>query len=670
MIPKTVSAMLTAAFLLWAPFTLAQEYATVRDLEGKAFVQAYDESEPQALTMNTPLTDGDVLWTNAGGRVGLMLKDGNRIWLDESSRLEAEQFPGADTTEDKTLRVRIWKGAVLLEVASWNGRADDFFIATPSTMVTAREEGLFLLQIETVDRTRVTSLRGNCKVTSGGSTVDVGMGQTTYAEYGYAPLAPTAADLALSLPLVEYRNLCSRSRKGTSTGGQSRQYLSPDLYAYAPDLDQNGTWTSVEGYGDSWVPNGQAADWTPYSNGQWSYTSWGMTWVPYEPWGWVPFHYGSWCFAAGLGWAWNPGYLFAPAWCSWYWGADYIGWCPLDMWGYPLWGSAGWNSCGFNNLYSGNSPVVRHRGAPPPNPIYPRPHGTPGRATTRPGEPRVVSPSRGPALTPRDVRDFNRGKVTSDVLRTRALQSAGKPDSGTSARRFTPDPESPSTGSRQTARQGIGIERPGRTARTDNPRALTPSDTRGSTRGANRNPALSDQTRPSSDRGTNPRRSWSPAPTNPSGDSTRRSPNTGTSRPPAGDRGTYSQRTNPRGAPPYTAPRDSAGSDINRSSRGRTYGDGGYDSAPPSSGQGRYDRSSPRSDGYSNRAIPSRPSPPVSPQGGYSPGRGGGNAPGRSQAPQASPPPTRSSPPPSSPPPSSGSGHGSGSGSGGGRRNR
>jgi hypothetical protein len=131
MIPKTLQAVLSAAFLLWAPFVVAQEYATVRDVEGKGFVQAYDESEPQPLTINTPLTDGDVLWTSAGGRVGLMLKDGNRIWLDESSRLEVEQFPGADTTEEKTLRVRLWKGAVLLEVASWNGRAQDFSSLPP-----------------------------------------------------------------------------------------------------------------------------------------------------------------------------------------------------------------------------------------------------------------------------------------------------------------------------------------------------------------------------------------------------------------------------------------------------------------------------------------------------------------------------------------------------------
>lgn len=697
MVPKTLLSVLVVGFLLYAPVAVAQEYATVRDVEGKAFVQAGDENEPQPLTRNTPLTDGDTLWTNAGGRLGLMLKDGNRIWLDESSRIEAEQFPGADSQEGRTLKVRLWKGAVLLEVASWNGRAEDFLFATPSALVTAREEGLFLIQIETVDRTRVTSLRGRCGVASGGSSVELDMGQTTYAEYGYEPLAPAAADMALSPTLVEYRNLCSRSPNGVPSEGQSRQFLAPDLYAYAPDLDENGSWASVEGYGDCWVPEGLAADWTPYSNGHWTYADWGMTWVPYEPWGWVPFHYGSWFLSAALGWAWYPGSIFAPAWCSWYWGPDYIGWCPLDRWGYPLWGSAGWNSCGMGDIYNHNAPFVNHRTAPPPNPIYPRPHANPGTRTTRTGEPGVTRNSRGPDVTPRDVRDYNRGKLSSDVMKKRALDTPARMGSSSAQKRSLSNQDPRGTTSPGTRNSGQAS--PGRSPRSDDSRMGTRPSPNASDRGNRSGTGSLTEPRKSGDAPTNPRRSWSPSTSEPRGDTTRRSEGRMPRNPNSLDRDSSPWRANPRQNPKDGAPSNPGDRGLDRSSP-RNYSGRGYDSRPrsgqqefgqppsrntpnrnynsqPRQGRGLNEPSRPRSGQSPNRAIPSRPSPPVAPRGGYSPGNRGGNSPGRSySAPKTAPPSGSSGRTPSQSPGSRGSGSsgsgsrssGSNSGNGGHRR--
>ena len=46
------------------------------------------------------------------------------------------------------------------------------------------------------------------------------------------------------------------------------------------DLDANGDWYPVEGYGNVWVPNDQPAGWDPYGNGYWAnYPGWGYTWI-------------------------------------------------------------------------------------------------------------------------------------------------------------------------------------------------------------------------------------------------------------------------------------------------------------------------------------------------------------------------------------------------------
>ena len=76
-----------------------------------------------------------------------------------------------------------------------------------------------------------------------------------------------------------------------------------------------------------------------YTNGRWSWTPYGWTWVPYDRWGWAPFHYGRWDYAASLGWYWMPGRTWGPAWVSWAAGGGYVGWCPLGRHDRPV---VGW----------------------------------------------------------------------------------------------------------------------------------------------------------------------------------------------------------------------------------------------------------------------------------------------------------------------------------------
>jgi hypothetical protein len=34
----------------------------------------------------------------------------------------------------------------------------------------------------------------------------------------------------------------------------------------------------------------------------------------YDPWGWAPFHYGSWYYRTGFGWTWFPGPRYGRHW--------------------------------------------------------------------------------------------------------------------------------------------------------------------------------------------------------------------------------------------------------------------------------------------------------------------------------------------------------------------
>ena len=94
-------------------------------------------------------------------------------------------------------------------------------------------------------------------------------------------------------------------------------------------LSPHGRWVVAGSYGDVWVPGGVAAGWAPYVDGQWVWTDYGWTWVSSDPWGDIPYHYGTWTWVSDYGWSWVPGTVWAPAWVTWAYSDDYIGWAPV-----------------------------------------------------------------------------------------------------------------------------------------------------------------------------------------------------------------------------------------------------------------------------------------------------------------------------------------------------
>jgi hypothetical protein len=95
------------------------------------------------------------------------------------------------------------------------------------------------------------------------------------------------------------------------------------------ELAPYGTWVTIGGFGDAWVPSGVSRGWQPYSVGEWIYTDFGWTWVSSDPWGSDPYHYGTWTSVEPYGWVWIPGYVWAPAWVTWSYSDAYIGWAPV-----------------------------------------------------------------------------------------------------------------------------------------------------------------------------------------------------------------------------------------------------------------------------------------------------------------------------------------------------
>ncbi|HVW24849.1 MAG TPA: DUF6600 domain-containing protein [Polyangiaceae bacterium] len=107
------------------------------------------------------------------------------------------------------------------------------------------------------------------------------------------------------------------------------------LSEFSPRLDPYGSWTNDPNYGQVWTPDSSIVGdgFSPYlTDGHWTVDSSGsQVWNSDYPFGDIVFHYGRWVWITS-GWAWIPGYRYAPAWVAWRLPTDglgYYGWAPL-----------------------------------------------------------------------------------------------------------------------------------------------------------------------------------------------------------------------------------------------------------------------------------------------------------------------------------------------------
>ncbi|HXX14458.1 MAG TPA: FecR family protein [Candidatus Eremiobacteraceae bacterium] len=98
----------------------------------------------------------------------------------------------------------------------------------------------------------------------------------------------------------------------TATAYSSQYVNSSDYTSGFADLYNYGAFYNVPGYGFCWQPFGVGIGWNPFAFGNWyNDASLGWGFISFAPWGWLPYHYGSWIFGP-MGWMWAPtGFGFA-----------------------------------------------------------------------------------------------------------------------------------------------------------------------------------------------------------------------------------------------------------------------------------------------------------------------------------------------------------------------
>ena len=265
-----------------------------------AGTQDWVEAQP-----NRPLITGDSLWADASSRAELNI---GRV----AFRLDSQTSITLTNLDDQTAQLQLAQGTLCVSVRRFAAQ-DVVEIDTPNLAFAITQPGWYRITASPDGAMTIATVReGQANVIGEGRAYTIG----TRSAYGFSG-NDLSNSTAYDVPAPDdFDRFCS-AREAREQRAASARYVSPDMIGYE-DLDENGNWQDVEGYGSVWVPSHVDPDWAPYRDGHWAWVDpWGWTWVGAEPWGFAPFHYGRWA-RIGPTWGWIPGPLgvapvYAPA---------------------------------------------------------------------------------------------------------------------------------------------------------------------------------------------------------------------------------------------------------------------------------------------------------------------------------------------------------------------
>ena len=344
----------------------------IAEASGDIFLAPEDRAnEWIPVGLNYPVTSGDNLWVGGEGRAEIDY-GGGQFRLGGDTNLNVSRL------DERQLALFVAQGRLVVRVRAI-GPGESVRVDAPNAQIQLMRPGLYRIDVPP-DRamTTVSVREGEAQIAWPGGIQQTLPGQSVVL----VGAEPAYAELRNGLQRDAF-DAWSSNRDRYYESGTAVEYVSPEMVGYA-ELDHYGSWENYPQYGNVWFPTGVAPGWAPYSDGYWtSVGGWGSTWVDAAPWGYAPSHYGRWVWF-GQRWGWCPGRVSArPAWApalvGWYGGAGWgaalgtpgsvYGWVPLG-WREPF--EPWWRRCTercwtrYNRPYSVAVPYAQRHAGPPP----------------------------------------------------------------------------------------------------------------------------------------------------------------------------------------------------------------------------------------------------------------------------------------------------------------
>ncbi|MFC1852559.1 DUF6600 domain-containing protein [candidate division CSSED10-310 bacterium] len=316
-------------FLFWSSTLWGYEtnVGRVSHLDGKVFFQSGRSLDWVEAYMNSPVQEGDRIWTDIGTYCDIQLNGNVHIRFDSDTKLDVIRL-----AQDGTV-VKLWLGNIYIRIVNNVERDQPIKVESPDCQLNFLTPGLYRVDVTEENMTFIRIYDGVAEAGLRADSLTLKEAESIRLSNGER-ISPIMKFTTSELDQLGQYNA---DRDERLLNPASSQYVDRSVSVGLGDLDYYGVWVYDNTYGYSWRPRVHIG-WVPYRFGQWVYICpWGWTWISWEPWGWLPFHYGCWYYSHYHGWMWKPDRYYSPAWVSWTAHGNTIGWVPIhpeDMHGY------------------------------------------------------------------------------------------------------------------------------------------------------------------------------------------------------------------------------------------------------------------------------------------------------------------------------------------------
>ena len=197
-----------------------------------------DEWAPAVL--NYPLTSGDHVWADAGSRAELHVGS-------TAVRLDGETEISFLNLDEDVVQVGISEGRVNVRLRRLDP-GDAFEIDTPNSVFTMLEPGSYSISVQGDEGSSLTVWKGRAEAAAAGNDFTVPAGQTANVS-GSGSVAYYTQPAGLP---GGWDSWCA-SRDSREEQFASARYVPREMIGIE-DLDENGSWIVMAGYGPVWAP--------------------------------------------------------------------------------------------------------------------------------------------------------------------------------------------------------------------------------------------------------------------------------------------------------------------------------------------------------------------------------------------------------------------------------
>lgn len=224
--------------------------ATVTEMAGGLSFAPAGSDDWAAVGLNRPITTGDRLWVDPGGRAELHAGT-------TAVRLGGGTAVTILNLDDRATQVQLTQGTLQLRVRALPAD-QQVEVDTPNLAFVPREPGDYRIDVSPDGTSTLVSMRHGSAVLYGDTrSIELGRGQRM--RFAGTDLADAGAG---NYPPPDSFDQWTAARDARADASPSARYVPPDMTGYTA-LDDYGDWQQDPGYGAVWFPREVAPGWAP-----------------------------------------------------------------------------------------------------------------------------------------------------------------------------------------------------------------------------------------------------------------------------------------------------------------------------------------------------------------------------------------------------------------------